>query len=616
MELQQYIEQFRKQGLGVVAISYDSVGILADFAKRQGIIYPLLSDAGSKIIKDFGIFNTHVQQNDWHYGIANPGTYRVNAEGIVESKYFLEDAHERYSAPTVLLREFGSVAGTRETVVNNNHLALKYYSTRDVLRPDVRFTLAADFDLKPKMHVYAPGVEHYIPVSIELDRSNYFFTNAVEFPKPEILHLPAINETVPVFQGKFRISRDITMRERDALGTLRELKIKGRLRYQACDDKTCYLPQNVPLEWDLRVDMLNNVSGRPPVPVQHGGDKPLHEGGSVALATGLEVGQKIPAFSALDQHGKTQNFDAIRGPNGAMIVFFQSADWSSYCKSQLVEMQQYWEEFRNQGVGFAAVSYDSVEILADFAKRKGITFPMLSDPQSKIIKAFGLLNSHTQKSDMRYGMANPGSYRVDVDGVVRSKYFAQDVSERYSTPAILLKEFGSLAGERERVAATDYLDLKYYSVGAVRPASHIILAADLVLKPGMRVIAPGVEKDVQRYIPLGLEVDPSYFYMAQPAEYPRAEVLPLPAANGTIPSYQGTVRITQDVTIQGRDTLSELPPITIKGRVRFQPCDDKACYVPQTIPVEWNLKMTPLEYERSPDQIQHLYAVEEPNVQR
>ena len=616
MELQQYTEQFRKQGLGIVAISYDSVGILADFAKRHGITYALLSDSQSKIIKDFGIFNTHVQKNDWHYGIANPGTYRVNIEGVVQSKYFLEDVHERYSAPTVLLREFGSVAGTRETAVNNNHLALKYYSTRDVLRPDVRFTLVADFELKPKMHVYAPGVQHYIPISIELDPSNYFYTNSVEFPKPEILRLPAINETVPVFQGKFRVSQDITMRERDALGTLKELKIKGRLRYQACDDKMCYLPQNIPLEWSLKVDMLNYVSGRPPVTVQHGGDKPLHEGGSNKLATGLETGQKIPAFTALDQHGKLQDFNSIRGPKGAMIVFIQSADWSPYCKSQLIDMQQYWEEFRKQGIGFAAVSYDSVDILADFAKRKGITFPLLSDPQSKIIKAFGIMNARTKTSDMRYGVADPGIYHVDSEGVVLSKYFAEDVSERYATPSILLKEFGSLAGEREHSATNDYLDLKYYSVDTVRPASRIILGADVTLKPGMRVLAPGHQSGGQKYVPLSLEVEPSYFYMAQSTDYPRAEARPLPAASEPPPAYEGTVRITQDVMIQGRDTLSELPPITIKGQLRFQPCDDKTCYPPQSIPVEWNLKMTGLEYERSPDKMQHMYSAEETKAQR
>ena len=45
------------------------------------------------------------------------------------------------------------------------------------------------------------------------------------------------------------------------------------------------------------------------------------------LNTGPEVGQKIPSFRAPDQNGKMQDFNSIRGPNGAMVVFFRSADW-------------------------------------------------------------------------------------------------------------------------------------------------------------------------------------------------------------------------------------------------------------------------------------------------
>jgi len=36
------------------------------------------------------------------------------------------------------------------------------------------------------------------------------------------------------------------------------------------------------------------------------------------FSTGPGDGQKIPAFSALDQHGKMQDFKSIRGPKGAM----------------------------------------------------------------------------------------------------------------------------------------------------------------------------------------------------------------------------------------------------------------------------------------------------------
>jgi hypothetical protein len=42
---------------------------------------------------------------------------------------------------------------------------------------------------------------------------------------------------------------------------------------------------------------------------------------------GTGVGAKIPDFSAPDQNGLSQRFETIRGPKGAMLVFFRSADW-------------------------------------------------------------------------------------------------------------------------------------------------------------------------------------------------------------------------------------------------------------------------------------------------
>ena len=44
-------------------------------------------------------------------------------------------------------------------------------------------------------------------------------------------------------------------------------------------------------------------------------------------STGPAVGQKIPAFRAPDQNGKMQDFNSIKGPNGAAVYFMRSADW-------------------------------------------------------------------------------------------------------------------------------------------------------------------------------------------------------------------------------------------------------------------------------------------------
>lgn len=45
------------------------------------------------------------------------------------------------------------------------------------------------------------------------------------------------------------------------------------------------------------------------------------------IATGIQVGTKIPAVQARDQHGDTRNFENLRGPNGLLLLFHRSADW-------------------------------------------------------------------------------------------------------------------------------------------------------------------------------------------------------------------------------------------------------------------------------------------------
>ena len=46
-----------------------------------------------------------------------------------------------------------------------------------------------------------------------------------------------------------------------------------------------------------------------------------------AITSGPEVGQKIPPFRARDQFGRWQDFNSLRGPKGAVILFNRSADW-------------------------------------------------------------------------------------------------------------------------------------------------------------------------------------------------------------------------------------------------------------------------------------------------
>ena len=94
-----------------------------------------------------------------------------------------------------------------------------------------------------------PAVERSAPI-IPFHRTVVedpaFTAAAPRFPKPEKIVFEPLNETQLVYAKPFRIVQDVTPTRRGPL------TIKGTLRYQACDDKVCYRPTNVPLEWMVR----------------------------------------------------------------------------------------------------------------------------------------------------------------------------------------------------------------------------------------------------------------------------------------------------------------------------------------------------------------------------
>jgi hypothetical protein len=261
VELQQSLDRIKHQGLGVVAISYDSPAVLKSFADRQHITFPMLSDADSKIIRAYGILNETVPPGTPTFGIPYPGTYIVDAHGKVVTKYFEDDYKERVSASDMLVRDFGQAADGTRREIETKHLKLVSSASQSVAMPGHRIALVVDIELKPKMHVYAPGVQGYIPIDWTLDFGRAAKVHPVTYPVSKILRLEAINETVPVYTDRIRIEREVTFAPEADLKPLvsasGELILKGTFRYQACDDHECFLPQALPLEWRFRFEGLD-----------------------------------------------------------------------------------------------------------------------------------------------------------------------------------------------------------------------------------------------------------------------------------------------------------------------------------------------------------------------
>jgi hypothetical protein len=128
--------------------------------------------------------------------------------------------------------------------------------------PGSQVTLAAEVRLTPEVHIYAPGAKGYKPIQLVLDvMPEMRFAPAI-YPKSRILSLPEINERIPVFDGTLRILQDMTVSTApefwQSLGKEGKLfTITGKLDYQACDDHMCYLPNSVPVKWQVRVFPLD-----------------------------------------------------------------------------------------------------------------------------------------------------------------------------------------------------------------------------------------------------------------------------------------------------------------------------------------------------------------------
>ena len=257
VELEQSREEFRKLGIGLAAISYDSVAILHNFAERRAIHFSLLSDPDSKIIRSVGLLNQSMPQGSPFFGIPYPGTFILDAKGVIKAKYFEDDFRERFTAADILTKRFNVTPTAGRHDVIGKQLTAAASASNVVVRGGQRVALVLEIELKPGMHVYAPGVEGYIPILWTMPSSPVFSSHDVVLPPSKMLHLEAINETVPAYEGKFRLVRDITIAEESKVKPLVDASgnfvVEGTLQYQACDDRRCYVPQELKVGWTFQL---------------------------------------------------------------------------------------------------------------------------------------------------------------------------------------------------------------------------------------------------------------------------------------------------------------------------------------------------------------------------
>src|SRR5882762_1885050 len=113
------------------------------------------------------------------------------------------------------------------------------------------------------------------------------------------------------------------------------------------------------------------------------------------------------------------------------------------------------------------------------------------------------------------------------------------------------------------------------------PGGKVALFVDMTPNPGVHVYAPGA-KD---YLPVKVTVKPQAEVKAGKITYPKSEMMFFAPLNETVPVYQKPFRLAQDVTLA--KSVKAGSTLTLAGTLEFQACDDKVCFVPETVPVSW-----------------------------
>ena len=122
----------------------------------------------------------------------------------------------------------------------------------------------------------------------------------------------------------------------------------------------------------------------------------------------------------------------------------------------------------------------------------------------------------------------------------------------------------------------------------ISEGDRITLAVDVFPKARMHVYAPG-----SKYQPIKIAIEPQPALTIDETTYPRAESYYFKPLNETQPVYQAPFRLQVGMTIRALEPSSTRSnsSITIVGALDYQACDDRVCYLPESIPLRWTTKV-------------------------
>jgi peroxiredoxin Q/BCP len=143
----------------------------------------------------------------------------------------------------------------------------------------------------------------------------------------------------------------------------------------------------------------------------------------------LGPGDKAPSFTLPDADGKKVSLADFKGRR--VIVYFYPAASTPGCTKQACDFRDSLADLNEEGLDVVGISPDKQEKLAKFRDAEKLTFPLLSDPERKVLTAYGAFGEKTM-------------YGKKVQGVIRST-FVVDTKGKIEVARYNVKATGHVA---------------------------------------------------------------------------------------------------------------------------------------------------------------------------
>lgn len=135
------------------------------------------------------------------------------------------------------------------------------------------------------------------------------------------------------------------------------------------------------------------------------------------MAAKLSPGDAAPAFSLSDAEGRHISLADFSG-RGVVVYFYPKAATPG-CTTEACDFRDNLSALQRDGYDVVGVSPDQPEALARFAEDEQLTFPLLSDPDSAVAKAYGAWGEKEFNGHSSVGLIR-STVVVGADGAVRS----------------------------------------------------------------------------------------------------------------------------------------------------------------------------------------------------